>query len=81
MTLTYQDLLRHHSPDQSYSYDEAQVILYGLGIGLGLEPTNERQLQFVLEDNPILFLVRSTPWSRPRSCAPVKGRWWNSKRC
>ncbi|MBT3369289.1 MAG: hypothetical protein HOA08_13515 [Rhodospirillaceae bacterium] len=55
MTLTYQDLLRHQSLDKSYSYDEAQVILYGLGIGLGLEPTNERQLQFVLEDNLAVF--------------------------
>jgi acyl dehydratase len=55
MTLTYQDLLRHQSLDKAYGYDQQQVILYGLGIGLGLEPRDERQLRFVLEDNLRVF--------------------------
>ncbi len=55
MTLTYQDLLQHQSLDKSFAYDQHQVILYALGIGLGLNPTDERQLPFVLEDDLRVF--------------------------
>ena len=55
MTLTYRDLLQHQSLDKSFSYGQDQIILYALGIGLGLDPVDERQLQFVLEDNLAVF--------------------------
>ncbi len=55
MTLAYQDLLQHQRLGEPHSYDQDRVILYGLGIGLGFDPQDDRQLQFVLEDDLQVF--------------------------
>lgn len=55
MTQTYQDVLRHTRPGKPHRYDKQQVILYALGIGMGMNPLDERQLRFVLEDDLLVF--------------------------
>jgi acyl dehydratase len=55
MTSTYQKLLQHKRLEKPHSYDTQRAILYGLGIGLGFDPLDERQLPFVLEDNLQVF--------------------------
>ena len=49
MALNYQRLMAHLPPDIAVSYGERDCILYALGIGLGMDPLDSGQLQFVYE--------------------------------
>lgn len=60
MALTYQDLLDHKRLGKPHSYDRQRVILYALGIGMGMDPLDERQLRFVLEDELLVFPTFAT---------------------
>lgn len=51
MTINYDKLLRFSIPDTRQSYTEKDAILYALGLGLGLDPLDEAQLDFVYEKN------------------------------
>ena len=50
MTLDYDRLLNWPFDDIEHSYTTSDTILYALGIGLGADPLDERQLRFVYED-------------------------------
>ncbi|WP_323000340.1 MaoC/PaaZ C-terminal domain-containing protein [Castellaniella sp.] len=55
MPLDY-DLIRNwHFDDLRQRYDERDVILYALGIGLGADPLDPRQLRYVYEDGLRVF--------------------------
>jgi acyl dehydratase len=43
-------LLAHDFPEAGQSYTKRDAILYALGVGLGADPTDPRDLPFVLED-------------------------------
>lgn len=60
MAHTYQDLLDHKSLGKPHRYDRQRVILYALGIGMGMDPLDERQLRFVLEDKLLVFPTFAT---------------------
>ena len=60
MAHTYQDLLDHKSLGKPHRYDRQRVILYALGIGMGMDPLDERQLRFVLEDGLLVFPTFAT---------------------
>lgn len=51
MAIDYDKLLALEIPDVEQTYGEKDCILYALGIGLGLDPTNEDELPFVYEKN------------------------------
>jgi acyl dehydratase len=51
MPLDPQKLLALHIPDIAQRYTQKDVILYALGIGLGQDPLDTRQLAFVTEEN------------------------------
>ena len=66
-------LLSHEFPEIGHRYETAFTMLYGLSIGLGGDPLDERQLRYVLEDGaggprafPTLAVVLATPalWFR-----------------
>src|SRR5690606_26397156 len=55
MPLDYQLIKNWQFEDVRHSYTEKDVILYALGIGLGHEPLDEQQLDFVYEKNLKVF--------------------------
>ena len=51
MTLDYQRLRSWPFGVIEHAYTEKDTILYALGVGLGMDPLDERQLRFVCEEN------------------------------
>lgn len=51
MTIDYGRLMARDFPSVEHSYAEKDTILYGLTVGLGADPLDERQLRFVYEEN------------------------------
>ena len=49
MPIVYEKLLALKIPDVEHSYGPKDCMLYALGVGLGLDPTDEAQLAFVYE--------------------------------
>ena len=49
MAIYYPDILRQTSPARAFSYGDKDVMLYALGIGLGVDPMDDRELAFVYE--------------------------------
>ena len=60
MAKTLQDLRDHKRIGKPHAYDRQQAILYALGIGMGMDPLDERQLRFVLEDDLLVFPTFAT---------------------
>lgn len=48
----YDALMAHARPEQQRAYDVTKVQLYGVGVGLGLDPLDGAQLQYLRDDNP-----------------------------
>ena len=74
MTIDYEALKRFPFEDRVHSYDERDTMLYALGIGLGADPLDERELRFVFEADlqalptMAVTLATSRPWlHRPES--------------
>jgi acyl dehydratase len=51
MTINYDKLLALKIPDAEHSYADKDTILYAFGVGLGHDPTDRQQLDFVYEKN------------------------------
>jgi acyl dehydratase len=51
MTINYEKLLALKIADVEQTYGPEDCMLYALGVGLGLDPTDEQQLAFVYEKN------------------------------
>ena len=51
MTINYDKLIALKIPPSEQTYREKDVILYALGVGLGHDPTDRAQLDFVYEKN------------------------------
>ena len=49
MPIYYPDILSQPSPARTFSYGDKDVMLYALGIGLGADPLDEKELAFVYE--------------------------------
>jgi acyl dehydratase len=70
MAIDYDKLLGLHIPEVEHSYTDRDTMLYALGVGLGHDPLDARQLDFVYEKNlkplPSLCCVLGYPgfWAR-----------------
>lgn len=70
MAIDYDKLLALKIPDVERSYSDRDTMLYALGIGLGHDPLDERELAFVYEKNlkvlPTFATVLGVPgfWAR-----------------
>lgn len=73
MTLNVEQLLSREFPVQEHTYTENDTIYYALGLGLGMDPTDRRQLRYVYEQIegglavlPTMAVVLAYPghWSR-----------------
>ncbi len=49
MAIHYPDILDQRTPARAFGYGDKDVMLYALGIGLGADPMDERELAFVQE--------------------------------
>jgi acyl dehydratase len=80
MALDYATLRNWQIPDIERSYTERDTILYALGIGVGSDPCDDRQLQFLLEDRlralPSMAVVLAYPpmwyWHEGTTVDPTK---------
>lgn len=70
MPINPEKLLRLHIPDKVQSYTIKDTILYALGCGLGVDPSDDRQLAFAYEEGlqalPTMAVVLAHPgfWIR-----------------
>lgn len=55
MAIDYDRLLQREFPVERQTYDSRDVLLYALGIGLGFDPMDERQLPFVTAEELQVF--------------------------
>ncbi len=51
MPIDYDDMMQSGATGLTASYDEKDVMLYALGVGMGRDPLDERELPFVYENN------------------------------
>ncbi|HEY1751629.1 MAG TPA: MaoC/PaaZ C-terminal domain-containing protein [Caulobacteraceae bacterium] len=51
MPIYYPDILDQRTAARTFTYGDKDVMLYALGIGLGADPMNEKELPFVYERN------------------------------
>jgi acyl dehydratase len=49
MAIFYPDILEQKTAPRTFSYSDKDVMLYALGIGLGADPLDEKELAFVYE--------------------------------
>ena len=70
MAIDYEKLMARKFPERRHSYTKKDSTLYALGIGLGADPMDKKELQFVYEDGqkafPTLPVVLGYPgfWMR-----------------
>lgn len=63
-------LLSYEFPEVTQTYEDAFTMLYGISVGLGADPMDERQLPYVYEESlrafPTMAVVLATPgfWAR-----------------
>ena len=51
MAIDYDDMMHSGATGLAARYDEKDVMLYALGVGMGRDPLDEKQLPFVYENN------------------------------
>ena len=65
MPIYYPDILHEFTPAIDFAYSEKDVMLYALGIGLGSDPMDARELRFVTEPALQVFPTAVTVLSNP----------------
>ncbi len=60
MTLNYEKIMAHRPNDIRVEYGARDCILYALGIGIGMDPIDDGQLQFVYERGLVAFPTLAT---------------------
>jgi acyl dehydratase len=77
MPIYYPDILEQKSEPRTFAYRDKDVMLYALGVGLGRDPMNERELAFVYEKGlkvvPTAATVLAAGGGRPRQAAQKPG--------
>lgn len=53
MSATYDRLIRLRSKDVPYRYEERDSLLYAVSVGMGRDPLNQDELQYVFEKYPL----------------------------
>src|SRR5260221_4251767 len=51
MPIDYEDMMQSGATGLAARYDEKDVMLYALGVGMGRDPLDEQELPFVYENN------------------------------
>jgi acyl dehydratase len=56
LATTYAQLVAHRKTDMPFAYTKRDSMLYALSVGMGRDPLNQRDLQYVFEQNPLRTL-------------------------
>lgn len=51
MTIVYDDIMQLSSKDEKFSYSNRETMLYAVGVGMGRDPMNAKEIPFVYERN------------------------------
>lgn len=64
MPLDYPAILARGEKDRRFTYTDRDTMLYALGVGMGFDPMNERELDFIYEKNlkALPTLVTTVAW-------------------
>jgi acyl dehydratase len=73
MPIHYPDFLEEISPPHPFSYGDKDVMLYALGIGMGRDPLDQRELPFVYEKGLKVVPTAVTVLSAAQGPAPRTG--------
>lgn len=57
MALNYDELMSKSIYDIPFTYTDTETMLYALGIGMGMDPLNEKELPYVYEQGGLLHTV------------------------
>jgi acyl dehydratase len=72
----YPDILDQRSEPRVFSYGDKDLMLYALGVGMGADPMDERELAFVYEKNlkpvPTVVTTLASGVARPAPSAAVQ---------
>src|SRR5690606_23684020 len=71
MPIFYPDILQQRTPARTFSYRDKDVMLYALGVGMGADPLDEKELPFVYEKN--LKVVPTAATVLAAGARPVEG--------
>ncbi|HEY1425346.1 MAG TPA: MaoC/PaaZ C-terminal domain-containing protein [Caulobacteraceae bacterium] len=75
MPIYYPDILEQKTEPRTFTYGDKDVMLYALGIGLGVDPMDEQELAFVYEKNlkivPTAATVLAANNNRPAEGRPA----------
>jgi acyl dehydratase len=74
MPIFYPDILQQRTPARTFSYRDKDVMLYALGVGMGADPLDEKELPFVYEKNLKVVPTAATvlaAGARPGEGAPA----------
>jgi acyl dehydratase len=74
MPIYYPDILDQRTAARSFTYGDKDVMLYALGIGLGADPMDEKELAFVYERNLKVVPSAATVLAAAGGGGPVAGR-------
>ena len=56
MPIFYPDILQEKTEPKTFSYVEKDAILYALGVGMGADPLDEKELDFLFEERKLKIL-------------------------
>ncbi|HEY9216732.1 MAG TPA: MaoC/PaaZ C-terminal domain-containing protein [Phenylobacterium sp.] len=71
MSIYYPDILAQRTAARTFTYRDKDVMLYALGVGLGADPLNEKELPFVYERN--LKVIPTAATVLAAGARPVQG--------
>jgi acyl dehydratase len=77
MPIYYPDILEQKTEPRTFSYSDKDVMLYALGIGMGRDPMDERELPFVYEKDlkvtpTAVTVLAGAAGSRPAQVAQAR---------
>src|ERR1051326_8900373 len=73
MPIYYPDILDQKTAARTFTYGDKDVMLYALGIGLGADPMDEKELAFVYEKNLKIVPTAATVLAAANN-RPAEGR-------
>lgn len=71
MAIHYPDILQQRTPARTFTYRDKDVMLYALGVGMGADPMDEKELPFVYEK--ALRVVPTAATVLAAGARPVEG--------
>src|ERR1700737_2941147 len=76
---SYERLLQYRIPEVEHTLSKRDTMLYALGVGLGADPMDERQLRFVYEKDLLALPTMAVVLAAPHAWLKKSGTGFGSK--